>query len=76
MQCCSLCFHVFLFKVALSKVLDPDIEMNEKSGADTPTLLRITITLPNHYTKKLWYLIEKCIVYNPPEILKLKINKK
>ena len=26
-------FHVFLLKVALSKVLDPDIEMNGKSGA-------------------------------------------
>ena len=30
----ALCvFHVFLLKVALSKVLDPDIEMNGKSGA-------------------------------------------
>ena len=33
MQCYSLCFHVFLLKVALSKVLDPDIEMKGKSGA-------------------------------------------
>ena len=31
----ALCvFHVFLLKVALSKVLDPDIEMKRKSGAD------------------------------------------
>ena len=30
----ALCvFHVFLLKVVLSKVLDPDIEMNGKSGA-------------------------------------------
>ena len=26
-------FHVFLLKVALSKVLDPHVEMNGKSGA-------------------------------------------
>ena len=31
----DLCvFHVFLFKMPLSKVLDPDIEMNGKSGAE------------------------------------------
>ena len=31
----GLCvFHVFLLKVALSNVLDPDIEMKGKSGAE------------------------------------------
>ena len=38
-KCFSILKNVFLLKVALSKVLDPDIEMKGKSGADKVMLL-------------------------------------
>ena len=51
----ALCvFHVFLLKVALSKVLDPDIEMNGKIGADE-LYSAVLIRKPIEVTPS-WYL--------------------
>ena len=40
----ALCvFHVFHHKVALSKVLDPDVEMTGESGADVKNIFNFLV---------------------------------
>ena len=59
----SLCFHVLLLKMAMSKVLDPDIEMKGKSGAGWLSFDWISIEQLH------WILMKSINIFTPEFVL-------